>query len=60
MFVITIKYQITYVHNSQVFTSAIKLSLILVGVLRWTILGFFIMLHGVSIYATLYKNLCST
>jgi hypothetical protein len=35
MFVITIKNQITYDHNCQIFTCAIKLSLIPADVLSW-------------------------
>jgi hypothetical protein len=45
---------------NTIFTFAIKLSLIPAGLLVEPILGFLsIMLHGVYIYATLYKNLCS-
>jgi hypothetical protein len=44
-----------------IFMSAIKQSLIPTGLLVESILGFLsIMLHSVCIYATLYKNLCST
>ena len=42
------------------FYAAIKLSLIPVRLLVELILGFLsIMIHGVCIYATFYKNLCS-
>jgi hypothetical protein len=40
-FVITIKNQITYVRNYQIFMSVIKLSLIPVGVLSWIEIKFF-------------------
>jgi multisubunit Na+/H+ antiporter MnhC subunit len=61
LFVITIENQITYVRSCQIFTSAIKLPLILVGAVSWTYIWFFlsIMLHCVGIYVTLYKDLCS-
>jgi hypothetical protein len=50
----------TYDRNCQIFTSAIKLSLIPTGVLSWTDIIFFInYVHGVSIYTMLYMNLCS-
>jgi hypothetical protein len=42
LFVITIKNQITYVRNCQIFTSAIKLSLIPARVVTWTDIRFFI------------------
>jgi hypothetical protein len=43
------------------FYVSIKLFLIPVGLLVGPILGFLsIMLHSVSIYKSLYKNLCST
>jgi hypothetical protein len=35
------KNQITYVRNCQIFTTAIKLSLITVGVLSWTDISFY-------------------
>jgi hypothetical protein len=51
--------QIIYVRNCQIFTSAIKLSLIPAGVRSGTDISFLsIMLYSVNIYVTLYKNLC--
>jgi hypothetical protein len=51
---------ISFMMINTIFTYAIKVSLIPVGLLVEQILGFLsIVLHGVCIYSMLYKNLFS-